>query len=81
MPSNFLIPYALSPARLRNTLKVTEDVVKVEIWDVVDKGKKKKSSQELKITENVPTDPSDFVLDAEFLDVYKGKWRSCLFHF
>ncbi|KAM6184085.1 rab-like protein 6 isoform 1-T1 [Erethizon dorsatum] len=52
--------------------KTTDDVVKVEVWDVVDKGKCKKRSDGLK-TENDPQEAeSEMALDAEFLDVYKN---------
>ncbi|XP_012884893.1 PREDICTED: rab-like protein 6 isoform X2 [Dipodomys ordii] len=52
--------------------KTTDDVVKVEVWDVVDKGKCKKRGDGLK-TENDPQEAeSDMALDAEFLDVYKN---------
>ncbi|XP_051964887.1 rab-like protein 6 isoform X2 [Xyrauchen texanus] len=52
--------------------KTTDDVVKVEVWDVVDKGKGKKRSDTLKL-ENEPAETEgDLTLDAEFLDVYKN---------
>ncbi|CAG0913838.1 unnamed protein product [Notodromas monacha] len=55
--------------------KTTDDVVKVEVWDVVDKGKKKKKSAALKLN-NLPNcadgPDEEIALDAEFLDVYKG---------
>ncbi|XP_066248566.1 rab-like protein 6 [Euwallacea similis] len=52
--------------------KATDDIVKVEVWDVVDKGKKKKHFDGLKL-ENVQIEiPEEAALDAEFLDVYKG---------
>ncbi|XP_048202221.1 rab-like protein 6 [Perognathus longimembris pacificus] len=52
--------------------KTTDDVVKVEVWDVVDKGKCKKRGDGLK-TENDPQEAeSEMALDAEFLDVYKN---------
>ncbi|XP_021332152.1 rab-like protein 6 isoform X1 [Danio rerio] len=63
--------------------KTTDDVVKVEVWDVVDKGQKiplpegvgkgKKKSEALKL-ENEPQEQaeSELALDAEFLDVYKN---------
>ncbi|CAB1318995.1 unnamed protein product [Coregonus sp. 'balchen'] len=50
----------------------TDDVVKVEVWDVVDKGKGKKRGEMLK-TENEPQEnETEMALDAEFLDVYKN---------
>lgn len=53
--------------------KATDDIVKVDVWDVVDQGKsKKKESKGLKLTETPPTPTlEDQVLDASFLDVYK----------
>ncbi|XP_055343571.1 rab-like protein 6 [Paramacrobiotus metropolitanus] len=58
--------------------KTTDDVVKVEVWDVVDKGRKKKLLEGLKLT-NSPAGPGapgpeegELGLDAETLDVYKG---------
>lgn len=52
--------------------KATDDIVKVEVWDVVDKGKKKKQLDGLKLN-NLKTELLDEpALDAEFLDVYKG---------
>ncbi|XP_035247896.1 rab-like protein 6 [Anguilla anguilla] len=53
--------------------KTTDDVVKVEVWDVVDKGRGKKRGESLKL-ENEPqeTEEPEMALDAEFLDVYKN---------
>nr|XP_030694118.1 rab-like protein 6 isoform X1 [Globicephala melas] len=52
--------------------KTTDDIVKVEVWDVVDKGKCKKRGDALKM-ENEPQEAeSEMALDAEFLDVYKN---------
>ncbi|XP_023651349.1 rab-like protein 6 isoform X3 [Paramormyrops kingsleyae] len=62
--------------------KTTDDVVKVEVWDVVDKGQKyplpeglgkgKKKGDSLKL-ENEPQEAeTELALDAEFLDVYKN---------
>ncbi|KAJ8339421.1 hypothetical protein SKAU_G00362070 [Synaphobranchus kaupii] len=53
--------------------KMTDDVVKVEVWDVVDKGKGKKRGESLKL-ENEPeeSEEKEMALDAEFLDVYKN---------
>lgn len=50
--------------------KAADDVVKVEVWDVVDRGKKRPPIDGLKLG-----DVSEGItpaLDAEFLDVYKG---------
>lgn len=52
--------------------KATDDIVKVEVWDVVDRGKKKTHFDGLKL-ENSQIEIADQpALDAEFLDVYKG---------
>ncbi|KAG7480494.1 hypothetical protein MATL_G00056710 [Megalops atlanticus] len=52
--------------------KTTDDVVKVEVWDVVDKGKGKKRGESLKL-ENEPQEAeNEMALDAQFLDVYKN---------
>ncbi|XP_034728590.1 rab-like protein 6 isoform X3 [Etheostoma cragini] len=51
--------------------QATDDVVKVEVWDVVDKGKGKRRGENLKL-ENEPQESDEVALDAEFLDVYKN---------
>ncbi|XP_053685363.1 rab-like protein 6 [Sabethes cyaneus] len=57
-------------ASIQWSFKATDDIVKVEVWDVVDRGKAKPKSGGLKLnTDQVEDIP---VLDAEFLDVYKG---------
>ncbi len=57
--------------------KAADDVVKVDVWDVVDKGKRRiKLNQGLKLA--AASDKEEKVgdleaaLDAEFVDVYKG---------
>uniref|UniRef100_A0A2K6LH55 RAB, member RAS onco family like 6 n=1 Tax=Rhinopithecus bieti TaxID=61621 RepID=A0A2K6LH55_RHIBE len=52
--------------------KTTDDIVKVEVWDVVDKGKCKKRGDGLKMENDPQEAESDMALDAEFLDVYKS---------
>jgi len=50
--------------------KNTEDIVKVEVWDVVDVAKKRKKLSGLKVSGD--SDEYEPGLDAEFIDVYKG---------
>ncbi|XP_055703433.1 rab-like protein 6 [Phlebotomus papatasi] len=58
-------------ASIQWSFKATEDVVKVEVWDVVDRGKARVRQTSLKLATN--TAPAETpALDAEFLDVYKG---------
>ena len=55
---------------------MTNDTVKVEVWDIVDKGRsQKKTGKSLLKMFNEPSadpDQTDMPLDAEFMDVYKG---------
>ena len=57
---------------------MTNDTVKVEIWDIVDKGRSQKKSGRGGSTLKMFNDPAEReegnekVLDAGFLDVYKG---------
>lgn len=57
-------------ASIQWSFKATEDIVKVEVWDVVDRGKARVRQTGLKLTTgpNLQEIPA---LDAEFLDVYK----------
>ncbi|XP_073990564.1 rab-like protein 6 isoform X2 [Rhodnius prolixus] len=54
-------------ASIQWNYKTSEEVVKVEVWDVVDKAKKRPTIEGLKLTGELQP-----ALDAEFLDVYKG---------
>ncbi|XP_057327666.1 rab-like protein 6 [Microplitis mediator] len=54
--------------------KTTDDVVKVEVWDVVDRGRRRRKLDGLKMDNQASSDGiiEEPALDAEFLDVYKG---------
>lgn len=59
-------------ASIQWSFKATEDVVKVEVWDVVDRGKARVRQTGLKLSSMAVAVPETPALDAEFLDVYKG---------
>ncbi|XP_046403212.1 rab-like protein 6 isoform X2 [Ischnura elegans] len=70
-------------ASIQWSYKATEDVVKVEVWDVVDHGRKRRQLKGLKLGPDCATEdggkegvaedgPEEAALDAQFLDVYKG---------
>lgn len=66
----------ITVASIQWSFKATEDVVKVEVWDVVDRGKARVHQSGLKLSlggggggGSAAMTPA---LDAEFLDVYKG---------
>lgn len=65
----------ITVASIQWSFKATEDVVKVEVWDVVDRGKARTQQSGLKLslggTGGSASGPTP-ALDAEFLDVYKG---------
>lgn len=58
-------------ASIQWSFKATEDIVKVEVWDVVDRGKARPRQIGLKLMSNIPAAEQP-ALDAEFVDVYKG---------
>merc|ERR1719260_419801 len=59
-------------ASINWSYKNTEDIVKVEVWDVVDVAKKRVKIEGLKTTETESGPGMEPGLDAEFLDVYQG---------
>uniref|UniRef100_H2YS55 RAB, member RAS oncogene family-like 6b n=1 Tax=Ciona savignyi TaxID=51511 RepID=H2YS55_CIOSA len=71
----FLEEYVPTPeiqaASIHWNYKATDDVVKVDVWDVVDQGKPKKPKETLKLDHKDDED-DELQLDASFLDVYKG---------
>lgn len=58
-------------ASIQWSFKTSDDIIKVEIWDVVDKGRKRKLDG-LKLCTSLPQLPEETCLDAEFVDVFKG---------
>ncbi|XP_065575678.1 rab-like protein 6 isoform X2 [Artemia franciscana] len=72
---SFIDEYTATPeiqvASIHWSYKATDDVIKVDIWDIVDKGKKTKPKDGLKLDLD-STQEEGVALDAEFLDVYKG---------
>ncbi|XP_030853601.1 rab-like protein 6 isoform X2 [Strongylocentrotus purpuratus] len=72
---SYLPTAEIQVASIQWNYKATDDVVKVEVWDVVDKGKPRKRERNTLKIDNKDTDeddPDNPCLDASFLDVYKG---------
>lgn len=60
-------------ASIQWSYKVTDDVVKVEVWDVVDRAQKRRTDCLLKLDNSIASSGAvDAALDAEFLNVYQG---------
>ncbi|CAF0725142.1 unnamed protein product [Didymodactylos carnosus] len=60
-------------ANINWNYKSFDDIVKVEVWDIVDKSRKKrKLDKPLKLTNQDAQEAYELSLDAEFLDVYKN---------
>jgi len=67
---NYVPTDEIQVASINWSYKNTEDIVKVEVWDIVDVAKKRKKLSGLKVSGDVEEyEPG---LDAEFIDVYKG---------
>lgn len=63
----------ITVASIQWSYKSTEDVVKVEVWDVVDHGKARVQHSGLKLSiGHTAAAPETPALDANFLDVYKA---------
>lgn len=63
----------IQAASIQWSFKATEDIVKVEVWDVVDRGKARPQQTALKLNLSAQSAAPEIpALDAEFLDVYKG---------
>lgn len=61
----------INVASIQWSFLATDDVVKVEVWDVVDRGKARPRPAGLKLSTGTPVAEAP-ALDAEFLDVYKN---------
>jgi len=56
-------------ASIQWNYKATDDVVKVEVWDVVDKGRKKKKTEGLKLATN-QVNRTHEITDMEILEIF-----------
>ncbi|XP_043913991.1 rab-like protein 6 [Protopterus annectens] len=69
---DYIPTQAIQVTSIHWNYKTTDDVVKVEVWDIVDKGKTKKRGDTLKLENDPQEADTQMALDAEFLDVYKN---------
>lgn len=71
----YLPTHEIQVANVNWNYRGADDIVKVEVWDIVDKSPRKRTqSDSLKITnDEVQESPTDgMALDAELINVYKG---------
>ncbi|XP_057290703.1 rab-like protein 6 [Hydractinia symbiolongicarpus] len=71
----YLPTHEIQVANVNWNYRGADDIVKVEVWDIVDKSSRKRTqSDSLKITnDEVQESPTDgMALDAELINVYKG---------
>ncbi|CDW56791.1 Miro domain containing protein [Trichuris trichiura] len=52
--------------------KASNDIVKVDIWDIVDRSRRKRPVSNILKLENVEGEQTEVSLDASFIDIYQG---------